>query len=145
MSASPPPSSHSQTVPTSPASRTCPPRWSCATPRRGADMTQPIVEIPVPLTPDPDIAPGAYPFPWIDDIEETLELGAEDGTYEVYDDGEELGDEYVFFITGDQEADLLVVATQVANLAGVPDGTFAVVTDEDQQDLGTGRRVELTS
>ena len=108
-------------------------------------MPQPIVEIHVPLTPDPDIAPGAYPFPWIDDIEETLELGAEDGTYEVYDDGEELGDEYVFFITGDDEADLLLVATQVANLAGVPDGTFAVVTDEDQQDLGTGRRVELTS
>jgi hypothetical protein len=108
-------------------------------------MTQPIVEIHVPLVPDPDLPPGAYPFPWIDDIEETLELGAEDGEYEIYDDAEELGDEYVFFLTGDDERALLVVATQVANLAGVPDGTFAVVTDEDQQDLGTGRRVDLSS
>jgi hypothetical protein len=108
-------------------------------------MSQPIVEIHVPLTPDPDVPPGQYPFPWIDDIEETLEVGADDGAYEVYDDAEELGDEYVFFITGEQETDLLAVATQVANLVGVPDGTFAVVTDEDQQDLGTGRRVELSA
>lgn len=108
-------------------------------------MTQPIVEIHVPLTPDPDVPAGEYPFPWIDDIEETLEIGADGGRYEVYDDGEELGDEYVFFITGEEEAELLAAATQVVNLAGVPDGAFAVVTDEDQQDLGTGRRVELSS
>ena len=66
-------------------------------------MTEPIVEIHVPLTPSADVAPGEYPFPWIDDIEETLEVGAEDGRYEMYDDGEELGDEYVFFIVGDDE------------------------------------------
>jgi hypothetical protein len=107
-------------------------------------MTEPIVEIHVPLTPSPDVAPGEYPFPWIDDIEETLEVGAGDGRYDVYDDGEELGDEYVFFITGEDEAVLLSVAAAVATLPGVPEGAFAVVTDEDQQDLGTGRRVDLS-
>lgn len=108
-------------------------------------MTQPIVEIHVPLTPSPDVAPGEYEFPWIDDVEETLGVGEEDGRYEVYDDGEELGDEYVFFITGESEADLLAVATDIANMPGLPDGAFAVVTDEDLQDLGEGRRVELPS
>ena len=107
-------------------------------------MAEPIVEIHVPLTPSEDVAPGAYPFPWIDDIEETLALGAEDGDYELYDDGEELGDEYVFFLTGTRESVLLDVATAVATLPGVPEGAFAVVTDEDQQELGTGRRVELS-
>ena len=107
-------------------------------------MTQPIVEIHVPLTPSPDLAPGEYPFPWIDDVEETLGVGEEDGRYEVYDDGEELGEEYVFFITGEDEADLLAVATDIANMPGLPDGAFAVVTDEDLQDLGEGRRVELS-
>jgi len=108
-------------------------------------MTQPIVEIHVPLTPSPDLAPGEYPFPWIDDIEEALGVGADEGRYEVYDDGEELGDEYVFFVTGPDERVLLEVATGVVNLVGVPEGAFAVVTDEDQQDLGTGRRVELAT
>jgi hypothetical protein len=106
-------------------------------------MTETIVEIHVPLTPSPDVAPGEYAFPWIDDIEEVLEVGADDGRYEVYDDAEELGEEYVFFITGDDEAVLLQVATAVVTLPGVPEGAFAVVTDEDQQDLGTGRRVPL--
>lgn len=107
-------------------------------------MTQPIVEIHVPLTASPDVAPGEYPFPWIDDIEETLAVGEDDGRYEVYDDGEEYGEEYVFFITGADETVLLEVATGVTTLPGVPEGAFAVVTDEDQQDLGTGRRVELS-
>ena len=44
-------------------------------------MAEPIVEIHVPLTPSEDVAPGAYPFPWIDDIEETLALGAEDRAF----------------------------------------------------------------
>ncbi|MDM7855645.1 hypothetical protein [Cellulomonas alba] len=101
-----------------------------------------VVEIHVPLAPDPDATPGAYPFPWIDTVEDYLAgLDGSDGAE--YDDGEEYGDEYLFFVAGAPEAALLELARRVALLPDVPVGVYAVVTDTVAPELGVGRRVEL--
>lgn len=103
-------------------------------------MSELLVEVHVPLTPS-DVGPGEYAFPWIDSIMEYLfELDGSRG--EMYDDGEELGEEYLFFIYGAREADLISVAREIANLPGVPAGVYATVTDTDA-DMGGGTRVEL--
>jgi hypothetical protein len=98
-----------------------------------------VVEIHVPLREAAGTAENSYPFPWIDLVEEFL---AEQEA-EVYDDGEEYGEAYVFFITGAAEEDLLAVASRAAGLAGVPSGVFAMVTSDEAEELGLGRRVEL--
>ncbi len=103
-------------------------------------MAHLLVEIHVPLAPS-DVAEGEYPFPWIDSIMEFLaDLDGSRG--EMYDDGEELGDEYLFFVNGASEQDLLSLAREIANLPGVPAGVYATVTD-DEADMGGGTRVEL--
>ncbi|MFE3635316.1 hypothetical protein [Streptomyces sp. NPDC059168] len=61
----------------------------------------------------------------------------------MHDDGEEYGEAYVFFITGAAEEDLLAVASRAAGLAGIPSGAFAMVTSEEAEEIGLGRRVEL--
>jgi hypothetical protein len=66
-----------------------------------------IIEIHVPFHPAPVVPEGEYPFPWIDVIEDFLHGLEEEGGIEVFDDGEEYGDAYVFFITGSNEGDLL--------------------------------------
>ncbi|MFD4576498.1 hypothetical protein ACFWNK_30225 [Streptomyces sp. NPDC058417] len=99
-----------------------------------------VVEIHVPLREAAGTPEGSYPFPWIDQVEDFL---AEQEAAEVYDDGEEYGEEYVFFITGAAEEDLLAVASRAAGLAGVPSGVFAMVTSEEAEEIGLGRRVEL--
>ncbi|MDI6102423.1 hypothetical protein QLQ12_27770 [Actinoplanes sp. NEAU-A12] len=106
-------------------------------------MADTVVEIHVPLTPTPGLEPGAYPFPWIDQIEEFLAESEEDGSFEVADDGEEFGEVYVFFLRGADEAMLLGVASRVAALDGVPAGAFAMVTDNEAAEYGLGRRVGL--
>lgn len=104
-------------------------------------MADLVVEIHVPLTAAPGRAQGDYPYPWIDDVEEYLaELDGSEGG--VYDDGEELGEEYVFFVSDAPEAELIQLARRVSKLEGVPDGVYAVVTDAEG-DPGQGRRVEL--
>jgi hypothetical protein len=61
-------------------------------------MADLLVEIHVPLTPT-DVPDGEYPFPWIDTVMEFLfELDGTKG--EMYDDGEELGSKYLFFVHG---------------------------------------------
>ena len=106
------------------------------------DMADPVVEIHVPLTPDPTVAEGEYEYPWILDVEEHL-LDELKGPVEALDDGEEVGDEYLFFITGESEDHLLRVASMIATRPGVPAGAYAVVTDAEAEDFGVGRRVEL--
>ena len=104
-------------------------------------MSELVVAIHVPLTPTPGLGPDDYPYPWIDDVEAYLgELDGSDG--EVWDDGEELGEDYVFFVSGAPEADLVRLAKRVSRLDGVPDGAYAVVTDSEG-DMGEGRRVNL--
>ncbi|MDP9794174.1 hypothetical protein J2S43_002686 [Catenuloplanes nepalensis] len=97
------------------------------------------VEIHVPLRPGASGEPPA----WIDRIEEFLYELDEQGVIEVFDDGEEWGEVYIFFIAGAAEGRLIDVATRVATLDGVPAGVFARVTDDRAADFGMGRRVEL--
>lgn len=103
-------------------------------------MSELLVEIHVPLTPT-DVPDGEYPFPWIDTIMEFL-VDLDGSLGEMYDDGEELGDEYLFFVFGAPEDDLLSLAREVANLPGVPAGAYATVTDTDAE-MGRGARVDL--
>lgn len=100
-------------------------------------MTATIVEIHVPLAGE---EPG---WDWIDRVEAHLVGAEERGELEVYDDGEEYGDVYVFFVTGASEDDLLAAAAEVATLPGVPPGAFAHVSDVDAGEFGLGRRIEL--
>jgi hypothetical protein len=102
-----------------------------------------VVEIHVPLLQTPNLPDGAYPFPWIEDVEDLLVGLEEQGEVEIFDDGEEDADAYVFFVTGADEEDLLVVASRVATLPGVPAGAFAVVSDDEAEEFGLGRRVAL--
>jgi hypothetical protein len=109
---------------------------------KGATMAKKIIEIHIPLVATPGLSAGQHQFPWIDQVESYVEeLDPATGA-EYYDDGEELGDDYIFFITGQDEQRLLQVAGRIVALAGVPAGGYAVVTD-DQSDMGEGRRVEL--
>lgn len=103
-------------------------------------MPELLVEIHVPLTAS-DVPEGEYRFPWIDSVMEFLfELEGDRG--EMYDDGEEVGEEYLFFVSGASENDLIALARRVANLPGVPSGVYATVTDTEA-DMGGGRRVDL--
>lgn len=105
-------------------------------------MPKLILEIHVPLVPCADGRRDQYQYPWIDTVEEFLAEAEETRSFEVYDDGEELGDDYLFFITGQTEGDLLEIASDVARLDSVPPGTYALVNEEGN-DMGTGRRVDL--
>ncbi len=102
-------------------------------------MTELVVEIHVPFAPN---AAGEYEYPWIDDIEEYLEGldGCSDG--EEYDSGEELGNEYLFFVSGAPESALIDLARRVSKLPGVPSGVYVTVNDSDG-DMGAGRRIDL--
>jgi hypothetical protein len=106
-------------------------------------MAEPVVEIHVPLVPRPGLPADAYPFPWIREIDEYLEELQERGETEVFDEGEEVGKVYIFLITGADPERLLSVAAQVAARPGVPSGTFAMVTDDEAEAFGRGRRVAL--
>ncbi|SNT54118.1 hypothetical protein SAMN05421812_1094 [Asanoa hainanensis] len=103
-----------------------------------------IVEVHVPLLPAPAVAPDEYQYPWIDDVEDFL-ADLDEGTDGArdYDDGEQHGEVYIFFLTGSDEASVLRAASRVATLARVPRGSFAMVTDDEAAEFGLGRRVDL--
>src|SRR5689334_11354747 len=93
-----------------------------------------MVEIHFPVTAEDE---------WIDDVGDYLiDLEEEYGLEEV-EDGEEIGDEYVFFIAGARERTLLAAASRVALRKGVPAGAYAMVTDTAAAKVGLGRRVNL--
>jgi hypothetical protein len=108
-------------------------------------MSELVVEIHVPLTPDPSVAEGEYPFPWIDIVMDYL-FALEDGDSgaSMHDDGEEWNGEYVFFIDGTTEEKLLEVAADIAKIPGVPLGVYATVSDSEPEDFGLGRRIDLS-
>lgn len=106
-------------------------------------MAETVVEIHVPLVSPADLPDDAYPFPWIRVVDDFLVGLEEQGQIEVFDEGEEFGRAYAFFITAAALDHLLVVAGQVARLPGVPVGSFAVVTDDEAEEMGRGRRVRL--
>lgn len=106
-------------------------------------MPDTVVEIHVPLVSPPGLPDGAYPFPWIRVVDGFLADLEKQGTIEVFDEGDEFGRVYAFFITGAEPSRLLAVAAEVAALPTVPAGTFAVVTDDEAEEIGRGRRVKL--
>ena len=107
-------------------------------------MPELIVEVHIPLTPDPTIAEGDYAFPWIEEVTQAVVESTEDGEFEIFDDEEEHDEHYVFFFSGADEADLLGAAGRIATMPGVPTGIFAVVTDSDSGAIGEGRRVDIS-
>lgn len=105
-----------------------------------------LVEVHVPLTLPKELEEGEDPFPWIDEVSEFLADLEDDARAEgaaQYDDGEEFGDNYVFFVHGASEAALLAAATRIARMPGVPAGAFAMVTDTEAAEFGLGTRVDL--
>jgi hypothetical protein len=106
-------------------------------------VAETVVEIHVPLVSPADLPDGDYPFPWIRVVDDFLAGLEEAGEIEVFDEGEEFGRAYAFFITGAELAALLAVAGRIAALPVVPAGAFAVVTDDEAEEMGRGRRVKL--
>ncbi|MFI9565236.1 hypothetical protein [Streptomyces rishiriensis] len=114
-----------------------------------------VIEIHVPLSPAPDLPDDAYPYPWIEEIEDFLAGLEETGEAEIFDEGVEHGGYYVFFVTGAPEPALLEAAARAAALPGVPAGAFAVVSDDPEAPedpeapgapgtgAGRGRRADL--
>jgi hypothetical protein len=93
-----------------------------------------LVEIHIPMTAEDE---------WIDDVGDFMIDLEEETGLEEYDDGEEFGDAYIFFIAGASERTLLAAASRVATRQGVPAGAFAMVTDTNAPRFGMGRRVNL--
>jgi hypothetical protein len=103
-----------------------------------------LVEIHVPMPAPDDVEAGVqeHPVVWIEEVEDFL-VGLDGDELEVFDDGEQYGDVYVFFIAGADERTLLKAASRVAVLDKVPAGAFAMVTDDAAEEFGMGRRVDL--
>ena len=100
-----------------------------------------VVEVHVPFERMPGADDDESDYPYLETIEEYLfALDGEHG--EMYDDAEEFGDEYLFFVSGASEPELIALARQIAALPGVPSGVYVTVTDSDA-DMGSGRVVEL--
>ncbi len=108
------------------------------------ETTQLIVEIHVPLTPVLNVPAGEDPFPWIDDVMDAILRDEADGELEMYDDGEEWNDSFVFSIAGASESELLAAARKIAELPTVPFGVYAVVTDSDAEEFGVGTRIDIS-
>jgi hypothetical protein len=109
-------------------------------------VSQIILEIHVPL-PTSEQLEGPHELLWIEVIEE--HLATLTGPVEVFDDGEEWYTEsgkaeYLFFIGGASEPELIRVAQDVSHLAEVPSGTYATINTPDG-DMGIGRRIEIAA
>ena len=108
-------------------------------------MAKLVVELHVPLVATPGLSANEYQYPWIMQVEDAVAAldEATDGATD-YDDGEEVGEDYLFFLTGDDEAKVLAAAKRVASASYVPAGAFLIVNDSEG-DMGEGRRVELSA
>jgi hypothetical protein len=89
-----------------------------------SDISNTVVEIHVPLTPLIGLPEGEDPFPWIDEVMDYITEVDERGEAALYD--------------------LLTVAARIADLPGVPAGVYAMVTDDEAEEFGQGRRVDLS-
>ena len=101
-----------------------------------------VVEIHVPVTASASEAspPGD---PWLDELDRAVYALEDEGEFVALDDGESAGDEYLFFIMGRSEAELLASAARLVRRPGVPAGAYAVITTADSPGFGVGRRVDL--
>lgn len=112
--------------------------------RHTVSVSEPLVEVHVPLVPVEGAAEGEYSYPYLEAIEDVLfELDGQ-GRGEMWDDGEEFDDEYLFFISHASEEALLTLARELRALPGVPEQTYAVVSTTDAAEWGVGRRVDLS-
>ena len=103
-----------------------------------------VVEVHVPLTPDRTVGEGENPFPWIEDLQEFTEGIEESGEAFVVEEGDEFDGSYVIVLTGAEEPQLLGLANRVASLPGIPTGVFAMLTDDEAEELGQGTRVDIS-
>ena len=102
-----------------------------------------VVEIHVPLEPDRTVGEGENPFPWIEDLQTFTEELEESGDAFVVEEGDEFDGSYVIVLTGAEESALIGLANRVANLPGIPTGVFAMLTDDEAEELGQGTKVEI--
>ena len=109
-----------------------------------SDTATLVVEIHLPLTPDTSVAESEDPFPWIEDVSEAVAEIEESGDAFIVDEGDEFDGCYVVVITGADESILLSIAGRLATLPGAPTGVFAMVTDDEADELGLGRRVDIS-
>lgn len=84
----------------------------------------------------------AYQFPWLIDVEQHLHDLEDQDEVELFDDGEEVGDEYLFFLTGRPDAELIEAASRIASRPGVPAGAY-IVLNTGHDDFGIGKRIDL--
>lgn len=116
--------------------------------RQGRTMSETVLEIHVPLTRapgSPELDGDEYAFPWIDEVE-TL-LAELDGPVVEHDAAEEWSNEqgepeFLFFVTGGTEAELIAVARSIARLPTVPTGVYATVADAEGE-RGEGEPLDL--
>lgn len=116
--------------------------WLSAVVDHGAMALLVEIHVPLPTPEEVDAGEKEHPFVWIEEVEEFL-AGLHGEELEIFDDGEQYGEVYVFVIAGADERTLLSAASRVARLAGVPPGAFAMVTDDAAEEFGMGRRVDL--
>jgi hypothetical protein len=81
-------------------------------------MAELVVEMHVPLTPVAGLDRGAYPYPWIDRIEEFLAELEEDGTVEVPDDGEECPVKLGVWLSNQRARRVALLPEHAARLTG---------------------------
>lgn len=122
----PSPSKHSDTNP--------PPRARLAAEPSLPLSADLIFEVHVPSTEN-------FPHPWVDAIE-TYIGGLDGANGEESDEPETLEDEYLYFLAGASESQLIEHATRIAKLPGVPSGVYVTVSDADSA-MGGGRRIDL--
>ena len=102
-----------------------------------------VVEIHVPLTPDRNAVEGENPFPWIEDLEEFTTALEETGEAFVVEEGDEFEGHYVIVLTGAEESTLIALANRVSAMPGIPTGVFAMLTDDEAEELGQGTKVDV--
>jgi len=103
-----------------------------------------IVEVHVPLAPERHAIEDDDVFPWIDEVIEFVLHLEDEGSLEMWDDGEEWEAHFVFTLGDAPQADLLAAARSIAALAGVPSGVFAIVSDSGAEQYGVGLRVDIS-
>jgi len=108
------------------------------------DVVSLIVEVHVPLAPERHAIEDDDVFPWIDEVIEFVLHLEDEGSLEMWDDGEEWDAHFVFTLGDAPEADLLAAAYSIAALPGVPSGVFAIVSDSGAEEYGVGSRIDIS-
>jgi len=103
-----------------------------------------IIEVHVPLAPERNAISDDDVFPWIDEVIEFVLHLEDEGSLEMWDDGEEWDAHFVFTLGDAPEAELLAAAYSIAALPGVPSGVFAIVSHSTAEEYGVGSRIDIS-